>query len=125
MLISRKNLEPAINTINKLSDKTFNINTQYKLIKIKKQLVEELEIYYEQLENLKQYCQKDENGNYITSNDGAFMFKEGKKSDCLQALKNLNSLEVQVTDCYLSLDELEEFNLTLSELETLEPFIKD
>jgi hypothetical protein len=38
-------------------------------------------------------------------------------------LLELDKMDVQVPDIYLSLDELNDLNLTFSELEVLEPFI--
>ena len=125
MLISRSNIAPAIELINRLNDKSFNINLQYKLIKIRKKLVEEQEIYQEQIDSLTYYLEKNEDGSYVQLEDGAYKIKTEMKQEFNEKLKQMNSLQIQIPDYYLSLDELENFNLTLSELEALEPFIRD
>lgn len=40
-------------------------------------------------------------------------------------MNKMNNLEVQLPDLFFSFDELEELDLTLEQLETLEPFIKN
>ena len=124
MLLQRRYLTPALDTIAKLDNEVFNINTQYKLIKIKKKLLEEQEIYQEQLDSLKAFFETDESGNYIMSNDGGYKIKSEFKELCFKKLEEINHLKVQVPDIYFSLEELEPFNLTLKNLESLEPFIR-
>lgn len=124
MLIKRNNMGEVLKLIDSLNDKVFNINTQYKLIKIKKKLLEEQEIYDEQIESLKVFCKTDNNGNYLRADDGAFIIKPELEVECHKKLKEINELKVQVPDIYFSLEELEPFNLTLKNLESLEPFIR-
>lgn len=45
MLIRRQEISPILELINSLGNQKFDISTQYKLIKIKKYLEPELEIY--------------------------------------------------------------------------------
>ena len=49
MLIKRSQINEIIKLINKLKEKKFNISTQYKLIKIEKFILEEQEIFQEQI----------------------------------------------------------------------------
>lgn len=49
MLIKRSQINEIIKLINKLKEKKFNISTQYKLIKIEKSILEEQEIFQEQI----------------------------------------------------------------------------
>ena len=49
MLIKRSQINEIIKLINKLEEKKFNISTQYKLIKIEKSILEEQEIFQEQI----------------------------------------------------------------------------
>lgn len=121
--ISRNLIEPLLNLIYSVKEKTFNISTQYKFLKLKELLLPELEIYKEQMKNVFQFFKKDENGEYI-QHDGGYEIKDGETETCQKFINNLNNLEIQISDIYFSLDELENLNLKLEELELLMPFIK-
>ena len=124
MIINRANLFILMNVFSKISKLKFNINTQYKLLKIKKAIDEEVEIYKKQLEILEDYYLRDENGNPIRNKDGGYAIDELKIEDCNKIVNEINSIQIQVPDMYFSLEELEPLQLTFSELETLDPFIK-
>jgi len=72
MIIKRTDLPILTNVFSRISELKFNINTQYKLLKMKKAIAEEEEIYLKQLEALKEYCVKDENGQFITNKNGGY-----------------------------------------------------
>lgn len=111
--------------IDRIKEKTFDINTQYKFIKISKVIREEEEYVNEQQYLLlKQYAELDENGNFIRKEDGGYKIKSECVEECGVKLIQINNREVQLPDIYFSLDELEPLGLTLGELELLEPFIK-
>lgn len=123
MLIKRK----IINSLNILFEEkgalNFSVNTQYKILKIKKLLTPEIEIYMQQVDSLKEYFEKNENGELIKINDGV-KIKNEYVEECIKKINEINESEIQLPDIYFSLDELEPLNLTLKELELLEPFIK-
>lgn len=124
MIISRYNLPILFNIFQRISNIQFDINTQYKLLKLKKVITEEQEIYIEQMEQLKQYCLKDEKGEFITTEDGGFAIDKTQLDTCGELVKQINSLQIQVPDIYFSLNELEPLNLTFQELEALDSFVK-
>lgn len=124
MIISRNSLQQLNSLINSKKDIVFNINTQYKLIKIKQRLEEEIQIYNEQLASLVTYCEKDSEGNLIQNKDGGVQIKEDMIDKCATLVEEINSLKITLPDIYFSLDELQDLKLTLSELELLDPFIK-
>lgn len=59
------------------------------------------------------------------NNDGGYKIKDECKEQCAIVLNNLFNMDISIPDIYLSLDELEELNLSLEQLELLMPFIKD
>lgn len=125
MLINRQDIKEINSTIEKLAKRKFNIQTQYKFIKIKKAIQDEEQIYQEQLKlNCEPFFEKDDRGQPIINKDGAFKIKTEYMSECYLLMNQMNSFQVQLPDIYFSLDELEPLNLALEELLVLEPFIK-
>lgn len=125
MIIKRTDLPILTNVFSRISELKFNINTQYKLLKMKKAIEEEEEIYLKQLEALKEeYCIKDENGQFITNKNGGYQIDEAKAEECGKLVQEINAIQIQVPDMYFSIEELEPLNLTFNELEAFDPFIK-
>lgn len=124
MIVQRNTLPILYNIFSRISDTKFDINTQYKLLKIKKAINEEEEIYQQQLERLKEYCLKDENGNLIRNEDGGYAIDTERAQECAGIVKEINSIQIQMPDIYFNLDELTPLQLTFNELEAFDPFIK-
>ena len=126
MLIKRDTIKDIENVIQLLSDKKFDIKTQYKSIKINKALKQEEEIYNEQIRlNCQDFFERDENGNPLVNEDGGYKIKKDRIQECYLMIDKMNNLEIQIPDIYFTLDELESLNLTLNELLILEKFIKN
>lgn len=125
MICSTERLKELSKIIGKIKEKTFDINTQYKFIKISKVIREEEELINEQqFLLLKQYAEKNEDGQFIVNKDGGFKIKEGCIEECGLKIMEINNRQITLPDIYFSLDELEPLGLTFGELELLEPFIK-
>lgn len=124
MIIQRNTLPILSNIFSRISDTKFDINTQYKLLKIKKAIEEEEELYLTQLDRLQEYCLRDENGNLIKNEDGGYAIDTEKAQECADIVKEINSIQIQIPDIQFSLDELAPLQLTFKELEVLDPFIK-
>lgn len=126
MLYGRSNILNLLNFIASIKDRNFSIQTQYKFLKIKNVVEEEEKIIIEQkLDLIQKYADTDEDGNIITSEDGGIKIKQEYVQECQNKINEMNSIQIQLPDIYFSLDELESLNLTLGELELLEPFIKN
>lgn len=125
MICSTERLKELSKIIDKIKEKTFDINTQYKFIKISRVIREEEELINEQqFLLLKQYAEKNEDGQFIVNKDGGFKIKEECVEECGLKIIEINNRQITLPDIYFSLDELEPLGLTLGELELLEPFIK-
>ena len=125
MLIKRADLFLIKNIGDKLKDKVFNIQTQYKLLKLIKIADEEYPIYMEQFQSLlDSYAEKDELGNIIHSEDGGTKIKKNKMDTLQEKLYELKQIKVQVPDLYFSLDELEKLELKMEELNAFIDLIK-
>lgn len=125
MTIKRKDIKNLYEIINRLKDKQFEITLQYKLIKIKRAIQEEIEIYQEQMyKNCLEFFELDENNNPIISDNGGYKIKNGQMNECNRVLNQLENIDISIPDIYFSLDELQALNLTMGELELFMPFIK-
>ena len=125
MICSVENLKEIGLLIDKLKEKTFDINTQYKFIKLSKVIKEESQYAVEQeLLLFNVYGERDEKGQFIANEQGGVKIKQDCLAECLEKLTQLSKRTVQLPDLYFSIDELQELGLTLGELEVLEPFIK-
>lgn len=125
MVLSREDSFLAYQTILKLKDKKMDIRTQYKLIKIKKAIEKEKELYSEQLfMQCDKYFEKNEEGKFIMNQDGGYKIKDDKLEECNYIIKELNKLQVQLPDIFFSIEELELLDLNFEELETLIEFVK-
>ena len=123
MIINRNNLKQLNELFTSKSSLHFSINTQYKILKLKKQLSSELEIYNQQLSSLQDYFERDEDGNFIQY-QGGVKVKQEFLEECQSKIFEINETEISLPDLYFSLEELEPLNLTLGEHELLDPFIK-
>ena len=125
MLYQNNNLPALEALMDKIKTKSFSIQTQYKFLKIGKVIEQEVELFNTQREYLiKNFAEKDNEGQFIFTKDGGLKIQDDKVQECQDKIKEINNLQVQFPDIYFSLDELEPLELTLGELELLEPFIK-
>ena len=125
MLIKRADLFLIKNIGDKLKDKVFNIQTQYKLLKLIKIADEEYPIYMEQFQSLlDSYAERDDQANIIHSEDGGTKIKKNKMDILQEKLYELKQIKVQVPDLYFSLDELEKLELKMEELNAFIDLIK-
>lgn len=124
MLIKRKFIIPMDILFESKSKLHFSIETQYKILKLKKITQEESNLYNEQLNSFSEFFELDENGKPI-QNEKGIKIKDECIAECSQKIYELDNSEIQFPDIYFSLDELEPLNLTLEELELFEPFVKN
>lgn len=113
--------------INKLKDIKTSIKTAYKFSKLGREIAREKEFYQIQLNNIiDKYGEKDENGQFILTDNGAGVrIQKDKMNDCQKEIVELSELEVELTDIKISVEELENFEISARELEVLMPFIEE
>lgn len=109
------------------SSATIPLKGAYKLNKIKKAIEKEGEFYTEKFrEIVDTYAQKDEKGDLVYNEDKTqILIKDGMVNECTQALEDLQTLEVEIENYGLSLEDLgENIECTPEELEALMPFME-
>ena len=126
MLIKRKDAVKIVTAAREgLKDKSFNLQTQYKILKLVKAIEEEDELMNQSvLKIANEYAAKDEDGKTVITEDGGIKIDENKKAELALALDGLNAAKLQLPDIYFSLEEFEGLNLTLEELDAFIAFIK-
>ena len=109
------------------STTTIPLKGAYKLNKIKKAIEKESEFYLQKFQEIVDtYAKKDENGQLILSEDGnQIMIKDGLVEECNKALAELQTLEVEIENYGLTLEDLgDDIECTPDELEALMPFME-
>ena len=103
------------------------LKTAYKLNKLFIQANEELSFYQQKFaEIINNFGKRDENGELVYSSDKTSIeIEETRRDECFQKIEELQNLEVDINGIDFTIEELEGFNLTISEVECLMPFIKE
>ena len=112
---------------NKIKDTSLPIKVAFTLNKIYKEMENDINFYNEKLgEIIQKYGQKDDSGNPVFSSDGTMIeIIPELREECLEKQKEVNSLEIEVPDYSINIDDLEKINLTVSELNPLMSFIQN
>ena len=113
---------------NLLVDQKLPIKVSYKLTRFFNELEGETKFFNDTLQKLiEDYGKKDENGNYIYTDDKqGVKIQEDKFQECMDKIYELNKLEVNLSYVpEFTLDELEPLNLEMKYISLLLPYIKD
>ena len=113
---------------NLLVDQKLPIKVSYKLTRFFNELEGETKFFNDTLQKLiEDYGKKDENGNYIYTDDKqGVKIQEDKFQECMDKIDELNKLEVNLSYVpEFTLDELEPLNLEMKYISLLLPYIKD
>lgn len=125
MIYKLKKLFDLYDLIEKLGDKTFDVEIQYKFVQLYDVILENLKKIDDlKLQILTTYAKKDENGEMIIV-DNTIQIEESSRESCLQEIDKLENSTISLPDIYFTLTELGALNLTLKELMLLTPFVKD
>ena len=126
MLVKRKDTVKIVTAAKeRLYNKRFNLQTQYKILKLVKAIEEEDELMNQSvLKIANEYAEKDNNGEVVKTEDGGIKIDENKKAELALALNEMNTAQLQLPDIYFSLEEFDGLDLTLEELDAFMPFIK-
>lgn len=103
------------------------IKTAYKFSKLLSRLNEEVRFYQERFyEILEKYGEKDQEGNFIFTDDGKnIKINSDKLTDCQNDINELNNLEIVVDNIKFTLDELSFLNLKIEEVDLFFPLIEE
>ena len=117
----------AYNFCGTIKDKKIPLKLAYKFNCLINNLQKEQDFYKEKISRILQtYAELDEHGEYVlTADGGGIKIKEGKLSECQKQMMELQDLEVTIQDLFFTLEELENLTISVSEMRSLMPFIKE
>lgn len=125
MIITRNDGLNFIRAVESIKTKSFDFQVQYKILKLKKAITEELRETDKFVTELAQkYGKKDEDGNLITRENGGIAIEENMREEFIVEANKLDEMELQIPDIYFSEDEMNGLGLTLEEVEIFMMFIK-
>ena len=113
---------------NLLVDQRLPIKVSYKLTRFFNELENEAKFFNDTLQKLiEEYGKKDENGNYIYTEDKqGVKIQDDKFQECMDKIDELNKLEVNLSYVpEFTIEELEPLDLEMKYISLLLPYIKD
>ena len=114
-------------TLNDIKDKKIPIKTAYKMAQFSEELDQKVHFYEDKMKQIiSNYSEKNEDGNPKVSDDGkSIQLKSECVEQCQKEIYELSTLEVEIKDYEFTLEELDKLELSIEDLKTLMPFIKD
>lgn len=127
MKIKMSNIVNLQDVYDKIKTQSLPITTTYKISKLFNAIKNEQEFYSTQLDAIiQQYGKKDENGNFIrTENGDGIQVDNANIKEVESKLNELWKIEVELPDITFTLNELEKINLSVEEFNNFLPFIED
>lgn len=111
----------------KIKDTTLPIKVGYKLAKIAAECQKEMDIYQSQLNKIiQEYGARDENDQLIQTDNGTgIKIKEDKIQECQDKLNELSTLEVEINETPISIELLDNLELSLNEIGGMTSFLSE
>lgn len=116
------------NSCMKLKDKKLSIKTAYKLAKILKTVEEEDAFFREEYKKiLDAYAEKDENNNYVYTDENKTNIKiqSALVEEAQNKLFDLENLDIDFPDYSFTFEDFEKIDLSMDDLMGLVDFIKE
>lgn len=115
------------NFYNKIKDVKMSIKTAYKFSKLMREIDNERTFYQTKLQFIiDTYGERDNEGNFVLTQDkNGVQIKKTELEKCQKELTELSNLDIEINGVEISIEELENFELTLQDLNILMPFIKE
>lgn len=114
------------NFYSSIHDKKLPIKTAYKLSRLAKRAEEESQFYQSQFQKIIDEYALKENGQLVYSEDmTSIKIIPGKEDECAAKLTELRELEVDMKDFEFSIEEFENLELTIAQMSSILPLIKN
>lgn len=126
MIITLTEANSIYTVISKFNEQKLPIKLSYKIMKILSNLEGELQFYRTQLQDLLKDCaQIDEQGNLIYSDESQenFLLKSDKIEEFHNRYDELANMDIELDDYFLTLEELENLELSPKDLYGIQPLI--
>ncbi|MBQ4060589.1 MAG: hypothetical protein IJD46_01055 [Bacilli bacterium] len=115
------------NFYNKIKDIKMPIKLAYKFSKLMREIDNERFFYQNKLQSIiEAYGEKDNDGNFVLTQDkSGVQIKKEDLEKCQKEVMELSNLDVEINGIEISINELENFELTLQDMNILMGFIKE
>ena len=102
------------------------IKTTYKLTRLMRRIEEEAQFYQSTFAKIVDEYALKENGQVVYSDDKtSIKIIEGKEDECNSKILELRNLEIDMSDFEFSIEEFSNLNLTINQMNSIYPLIKD
>lgn len=102
------------------------IKTTYKLTRLMRRIEEEAQFYQSTFAKIVDEYAFKENGQIVYSDDKtSIKIIEGKEDECNSKILELRNLEIDMSDFEFSIEEFSNLNLTINQMNSIYPLIKD
>ena len=109
-----------------VQDKRMPIKTAYKLSRLAKRAEEEAQFYQAEFARIVDEYALKENGQIVYSDDmSSIRIIPGREEECGAKITELRELDVDFSQFEFSIDEFDSLELTLAEMSSILPLIKD
>lgn len=116
----------ASETFNTIMTQSFKGSLAFKIARIARELNKEMETFNSEKQKLLQeYCEKDENGEFVTLDNGNIKIITDKIDDFTNELSSLLETTVEINVDKLPMDKIDDFNITPQQMLTLEKFFEE
>lgn len=116
----------AADILNQFANTKVSSKLAYKIMKFCKGVANEEEFYNSKInEIINTYAEKDEDGQVIVNDDGVVRIMQDKIAEANAAMMELNMLEVDMPNVRFTLDELDGFELSATDMFVLDAFIEE
>lgn len=106
-------------------DKKLPIKTTYKISRLNRRVEEELQFYQKEFMRIVNEYALKENGELVYSDDmTSIKIIPGKEEECSNKIVELKDLDIDI-DIAFTIEELEGLDLTVSQMGSILPLIKD
>lgn len=108
------------------SNKEFNIQTAYKIFKIRQKTEETIKFYDESLQRIiSNYAMYDENGQMKKNAENGVLISKDKIEECTKKVQELNDCLIDFPEISFQLKDFEDIKISLEALDAIFPFIKE
>lgn len=114
--------------LQKIKDQKISIKTSFKFAQLGNEIDSKVKFFEEKMRNIvDKYAEKDNSGELQKTEDGnGIKIKPENGEICQKEILELSTLDVELSDKYtFELEELETLEMSIEDLKTLMPFIKD
>lgn len=102
------------------------IKTTYKLTRLMRRIEEEAQFYQSTFAKIVDEYALKENDQVVYSDDKtSIKIIEGKEDECNSKILELRNLEIDMSDFEFSIEEFSNLNLTINQMNSIYPLIKD